>query len=137
MWEPLFLTILWASTACYRDSFVFWLLLFVCGSTDHVDLGRFFSFLIYTQSVGLLRRRISPSQGRYLHTGQHKQNKCTETSTPRVGFETTIPMFERTKTVHALDRAATVIGSRGSTGANCRRYSHTGLHDVMTWKTTL
>jgi hypothetical protein len=29
---------------------------------------------------------------------------------PRVGFEATIPAFERAKTVHALDRAATVIG---------------------------
>jgi hypothetical protein len=27
---------------------------------------------------------------------------------PRVGFETTTPMFERAKKVHALDRAATV-----------------------------
>jgi hypothetical protein len=27
-----------------------------------------------------------------------------------VGFEPTIPVFERAKTVHALDRAATVIG---------------------------
>jgi hypothetical protein len=27
----------------------------------------------FTQSVGLLWRGISPSQGRYLHTGQHKQ----------------------------------------------------------------
>jgi hypothetical protein len=30
---------------------------------------------------------------------------------PRVGFEHTIPVFERAKTVHAFDRAATVIGS--------------------------
>jgi hypothetical protein len=29
-----------------------------------------------------------------------------------VGFESTIPVFERAKTVHALDRAATVIGGR-------------------------
>jgi hypothetical protein len=29
---------------------------------------------------------------------------------PRVGFESTIPVFERAKTVYALDRAATVIG---------------------------
>jgi hypothetical protein len=29
---------------------------------------------------------------------------------PRVGYEPTIPVFERAKTVHALDRAATVIG---------------------------
>jgi hypothetical protein len=28
----------------------------------------------------------------------------------RVGFEPTIPVFDRAKTVHALDRAATVIG---------------------------
>jgi hypothetical protein len=30
---------------------------------------------------------------------------------PLVGFEPTVPVFERAKTVHALDRAATVIGS--------------------------
>jgi hypothetical protein len=40
--------------------------------TALVDLGRFFRFLIDTQSVGLLGRRISLSQGHYLHTGQHK-----------------------------------------------------------------
>jgi hypothetical protein len=28
----------------------------------------------------------------------------------QVGFETTIPVFERTKAVHGLDRAVTVIG---------------------------
>jgi hypothetical protein len=35
--------------------------------------GLFFSFVIFfTQSVGLLGRVFSPSQGRYLYTGQHK-----------------------------------------------------------------
>jgi hypothetical protein len=29
---------------------------------------------------------------------------------PQVGFEPMIPVFERAKTAHALDRAATVIG---------------------------
>jgi hypothetical protein len=29
----------------------------------------------------------------------------------RVGFEPMIPAFERAKAVHALDRAATVIGA--------------------------
>jgi hypothetical protein len=29
---------------------------------------------------------------------------------PRVGFEPTIPVLERSKTVHALERAATAIG---------------------------
>jgi hypothetical protein len=31
---------------------------------------------------------------------------------PCVGFELTIPASERPKTVHALDRSATVTGSR-------------------------
>jgi hypothetical protein len=30
---------------------------------------------------------------------------------PRVGLEVTTPVFERAKTVHALDRAATEIGT--------------------------
>jgi hypothetical protein len=30
---------------------------------------------------------------------------------PQVGLEPTIPVFKRAKTVHALDPAATVIGS--------------------------
>jgi hypothetical protein len=29
---------------------------------------------------------------------------------PQVGLEPTIPVFERAKTVHALDRTTTVIG---------------------------
>jgi hypothetical protein len=43
---------------------------FFYGSAALVGLGRFFSSLIYTQSVRLLGRRISPSHGRYLHTEQ-------------------------------------------------------------------
>jgi hypothetical protein len=63
------------------------------------------SFLILRQSVGLLGRGMSPSQTRYLY----KQNKHRQTSMSWVGFEPTIPAFERGKTVHALDRVATVI----------------------------
>jgi hypothetical protein len=44
----------------------------IYGSTVLMDLGRFFSLLIYTQSVGLLGWGISPSKGRYLHTEQHR-----------------------------------------------------------------
>jgi hypothetical protein len=43
----------------------------IYGFTALVDLSRFFSFLTYTQSAGLLGRGISPLQGRYLHTKQH------------------------------------------------------------------
>jgi hypothetical protein len=66
----------------------------------------------YTHLVGLLRRGISPSQGLYLYTEQYKQNKHTiQTSMPCVGFEPTISVFELAKTIHALYRAATVIGA--------------------------
>jgi hypothetical protein len=51
------------------------------------------------KSVGLFGREISPLQGRYLHTRQHKLNERTQTSMPRLGFEPTIPVFERAKTV--------------------------------------
>jgi hypothetical protein len=50
----------------------FLVIYFFYGSTALVGLDRFFSSLIYTQLVGLLGRVTSPSQGRYLHTGQHK-----------------------------------------------------------------
>jgi hypothetical protein len=62
----------------------------IYGSTALVDLGRFFSFLIYTPSAWLLGRWISPSQGSYLHTEQHKhtinahRHQCIEwDSNPR------------------------------------------------------
>jgi hypothetical protein len=38
------------------------------------------------------------------------QNKRIQTSTPRVGFEPTTPVFERAKTAHALDCAVNLIG---------------------------
>jgi hypothetical protein len=34
----------------------------------------------------------------------YTQNKCTQISMPRVGFKPTILVFERAKTVHALDK---------------------------------
>jgi hypothetical protein len=45
------------------------------------------------------------------HRTTQTKNKRTQTSTPRVGFEPTIPVFQRAKIVHALDRVATVIGN--------------------------
>jgi hypothetical protein len=75
-----------------------------------LDLGCFFSFLIYRESVGFLGQGISPSQGRYLHTEKHKHRiNAQETSMPWLGFKPRIPAFERAKTVHALERPATVI----------------------------
>jgi hypothetical protein len=76
-----------------------------------LGLGRFFGFLIFTKSVGLLGRGTSPS-ARPLpaHRTAQTQNKRTQTSMSWVGLEPTIPVFERAKTVHASDRGATVTG---------------------------
>jgi hypothetical protein len=63
----------------------------------------------FSQTVGLIGRVISPSQGRYLNTGQyeHRINIHTKVHV-RSGFEPTIPASERAKTAHALNRAVTV-----------------------------
>jgi hypothetical protein len=64
-------------------------------SSPLLDLGRFFSFLfLYTFGR-------TPSMGDHLvarplptHRTTQTQNKRTETSMPKVGFEPTIPAFE-------------------------------------------
>jgi hypothetical protein len=45
-----------------------------------------------------------------IYRTKQTQNNQKQTSMPRKGFEPTNPVFERAKTVHSLDRAATVIG---------------------------
>jgi hypothetical protein len=84
---------------------------YLCGSTAPVDLGRFFSFLIYIQAVGHLDggsgRRIAAT---YTQNNTKHRKKRTQTSMPLVGFEPTIPVFKRAKTVHSSHRTATVIG---------------------------
>jgi hypothetical protein len=76
-----------------------------------LDRGRFLSFLIvYTISKTPWMgdqpvARPLPAQ-RITQT----QNKPTQASISRVGIEPTPPVFERAKTIHALDLAATVIG---------------------------
>jgi hypothetical protein len=45
----------------------------IYGSTaPFLNFGRFSISWSFTQSIGLLELGISPSKGRYLHTGQHK-----------------------------------------------------------------
>jgi hypothetical protein len=75
-----------------------------------VDLGRFFSFLIYTQLVGLLGRGDQPvARPLSIHRTTQTQNKRTQASMSGEGFEPTIPVFERAKKVHALDGAAICV----------------------------
>jgi hypothetical protein len=84
----------------------------VYGSTALCWSSAVFQFLNpFTQSVWLLGWGISPSQGRYLHTGQHKHRIHTMTSILQVRFEPKIPAFEKAKTVHVLDCDRQNIGS--------------------------
>jgi hypothetical protein len=78
-----------------------------------LDLGRCFSFLIlYTVDRTPWAGDQPVERPLPTHRTTQAQNKSTQTFMPRVGFDPTIPAFERAKTVHALDRAATVIGSK-------------------------
>jgi hypothetical protein len=74
-----------------------------------LDLGRFFSLLIF-YTVGWTPWTGDQPVARPLptHRTTRTQNKRLHTSMPQVGFEPKILVFERAKTVHALERAATV-----------------------------
>jgi hypothetical protein len=75
-------------------------------------LGRFFVILIFyrvcrTSWTGdqLFARQLPAHRTTQTHT------KRTQTSTPQVGFQLTIPVIERVRTVHDIDRAATAIST--------------------------
>jgi hypothetical protein len=73
----------------------------------------FFSFVIFLHSGRTPWKGDQPvARPLPTHRTTQTQNKRTHTQTsmPRVGFEPTIPASEREKTVHDLDRSATVIG---------------------------
>jgi hypothetical protein len=78
------------------------LLLFFYGPL--LSLGRFFSFLtLYTKGRTPWRGDQPVARPLSTHRTTQTQNKRTQISMPWVGFEPTIPAFERAKTVHALD----------------------------------
>jgi hypothetical protein len=70
-----------------------------------------FSFLILHR-VGRTPWTGDQSIAKPLHTHKtaQRENKRAQTTMPLVGFEPTILVFERAKTLHALKRAVTVIG---------------------------
>jgi hypothetical protein len=82
-------------------------------ATAIVELGPFFQFLNpYTVSKTPWTIDQYVARPVSTHRTIETENKHNQTTMTRVGFETKIPVFERTKTVHDLDRAATVIGTR-------------------------
>jgi hypothetical protein len=82
------------------------------------DLGRYFSFLIILYTVGRTPWTGDPLVARQLPTHRTTQTpiKRTQTPMPRVGFEPTIPVFERAKMVHALDQCFSTAGPRSRKG---------------------
>jgi hypothetical protein len=99
-----------------------------------LDLGRIFSFLIF-YTVGRTPCTGDQPVERPLpahRTGQTKIQR-TQTSMPWVGFEPTISAFERAKTVHVLDRAATVIGINLDTNTKIGRLLQSEI-SVWRWR---
>jgi hypothetical protein len=73
-----------------------------------VGLRPLFQFLIF-YVVGRIPWAGDQPVARPLPAHRTSQTERTQTCMPRVGFETTIPVFLRAKTVHVLDRVANVI----------------------------
>jgi hypothetical protein len=99
-------------TACAmaRPSIYLYIYIYLWFYSLLLDLGRFFGFLIlYTFGRSPLSGDQTVTRPLPIHRTTQIQNKCTQTSTPRVWFEPTIPAFEPLKTVHA-----TVIGIKHS-----------------------
>jgi hypothetical protein len=66
---------------------------------------------LFTESVRLLGRGDQPvASSLTVNRVAQTQNKRTQTSMSQVGFEPRVLVFERAKTVNALDRTANVIG---------------------------
>jgi hypothetical protein len=75
-------------------------------------LGRFFSLLIFYTGGRTPWTGDQPvARPLPAHRTAQTQNKRTKTSMFQVGFEPTTPVFQRAETVHALDRAVTVMGA--------------------------
>jgi hypothetical protein len=90
----------------HRDNFLSFLIVLF-----YLAVSRGFYLWIYRQLVGLLWGVIGPTQGLYLHTGQHNTEKRRHISMPRRRFEPAISTFERSKTVLASDRSTIETGS--------------------------
>jgi hypothetical protein len=85
--------------------------IYLCLYSPFLDLGRFFSFCIfYTVGRNPWMEDQPVVRPLPVHRAAETQNKRTQTSMSRMGFDLTIPVFERAKTVHTLDGTATLIG---------------------------
>jgi hypothetical protein len=108
-------------------SFLFWLLFMVNNNnillllllllllflySSLLGFGGFSVFWSYTQSVRSLERGISPLKASaYTQNNTNTEWTYIKIFMPWLGLEPMIPAFERAKTIHALGRAATVVGT--------------------------
>jgi hypothetical protein len=89
------------------------ILLFSLFLYNPLHFGRFFRFLfLYTDCRTPWTGDQPVVRPLPTHRTTQTQNKRTQACMPREGFEPTTPVFERAKTVHALDREVTVNGSQ-------------------------
>jgi hypothetical protein len=79
-------------------------------STALVDLGHFFSLLIYIVSRSPWTGDQPIPRTLPTHKTTERHNKRKQKSMPWVGFESITPAFERAKAFYTLDQAANVIG---------------------------
>jgi hypothetical protein len=128
--------------SCSRKTQLNTLFLSIYGSRALVHLGcLFFSFLILYTVCRIPWTGDQPVAKQLpTHRTTQTQNKHKQTSILRVGFEPMIPVFERVKTVHALDRSATVIGTRLCHQIEnrwCSLNSHTNIRMMIRFLTDL
>jgi hypothetical protein len=102
---------------------IWWTLFYLSayGSTLCCTLAAFSVSWSFTQSVGLLRRGIGPSQGRHLHTGQHKHRINTYRH-PCLKWDSNpqSQCFRGRRQSMTQNCAVTVIGCRSCTLRNWR-----------------
>jgi hypothetical protein len=101
----------WLRSAPAQWRTVLLLLLLLWLYSPLIGLGLFLSFPIKHRFSRTPWTGDEPAARPLLHTGQQNQNKCTQTSMPRVGLKPTTPVFERANIVPALDCSNTVMGT--------------------------
>jgi hypothetical protein len=109
---PPYVFMAWWLIIKHRDNFIFTFYLSMALQVFVGPWPLFFSSLMF-YTVGMTPWTGDQPVARSLpaHRTAQTQNKRTRISTPEMEFEPTTPVFERAKTVHALDRAVTLIGT--------------------------
>jgi hypothetical protein len=131
MWEPRRLTTLWASTACYRDSFTFSFLLYVCLVARWTVLRKWHSTHCYLQELLSIFAEIQRE------TPVHEM-KSTVWKGVRSLFIGVLIIFYQKIPLSCIGSGITIIVCRGySTGKNWQgRYRRARTFRYCQWNDT-